>query len=257
MTAPRPIQGEGTTAQTWQDWPGIDELSPVLLNDLLGAAQRLVVLAPHPDDEILACGGLLACHAARGGVSLVVAVTDGEASHQGLSQWNADQLAERRRQESVQGLVRLGPFGSGQLNVARLGIKDSGLAHRHEQLLDSLGRLIAVDDLVVSTWRFDGHPDHDAVGAAADAVCAGIGCMLLQAPVWMWHWSHPGDSRVPWSCLRRLDLPAAVVDAKKNALSAHASQLEARVVEGLETLGPVLGLEIRQRAAWNFECYFL
>ena len=257
MKVSRPIQGEGTTGQTWQDWQGLSELGAVFFNDLLGAEQRLVVLAPHPDDEILACGGLLACHAARGGVSLVVAVTDGEASHQGVPTWNADRLAERRRQESARGLARLGLFSSNCPGIARLGLKDGGLAHCREQLVDSLGGQLAADDLVVSTWRCDGHPDHDAVGAAAVEVCTRVGCKLLQAPVWMWHWSRPGDSRVPWLRLHRLSLPASAVYAKTNALLAHASQLEARGGRGSQSLGPVLGRQIQERAGWTCEYYFL
>ena len=257
MTAPRLIQGEGTTGQTWQAWPGLRQLGQVSLNALLGARQRLVVLTPHPDDEILSCGGLLACHAARGGASLVVAVTDGEASHKGLPGWNADRLAERRRRESVSGLALLGRFGSDSLRVVRLGMKDGGVGPCAEQLLGSLRRLLASDDLVVSTWCFDGHPDHDAVGAAAIAGCAAVGCKLVQAPVWMWHWSCPDDSRVPWSRLHRLSLPASVVNAKQSALSAHASQLEARRDERFQLLDPVLGRQIQDRAGWDCEYYFL
>ena len=45
--------------------------------------RRLVVVAPHPDDEALGAGGLLQ-HMTRIGVeAMLVAVTDGEASHPG------------------------------------------------------------------------------------------------------------------------------------------------------------------------------
>jgi len=78
----RRIRGEGTTAETdWRDW--LADLRPPALSieQLLANTQRVVVVSPHPDDEVLACGGLLALHARRGGEVMVVAVTDGEASH--------------------------------------------------------------------------------------------------------------------------------------------------------------------------------
>ena len=43
--------------------------------------ERVVVVAPHPDDEVLAAGGLMRWMACRGREVLVVGVTDGEASH--------------------------------------------------------------------------------------------------------------------------------------------------------------------------------
>lgn len=45
--------------------------------------RRLVIVAPHPDDETLGCGLLIAA-AVRAGVRVaVIALTDGQASHPG------------------------------------------------------------------------------------------------------------------------------------------------------------------------------
>src|SRR5438046_7255856 len=43
--------------------------------DLRG--ERLLVLAPHPDDEVIGCGGLVAQHLAEGRSVRVVVATDG------------------------------------------------------------------------------------------------------------------------------------------------------------------------------------
>src|SRR4051794_2126286 len=43
--------------------------------DLRG--ERLLVLAPHPDDEVIGCGGLLALHLRDGRRVRVVVATDG------------------------------------------------------------------------------------------------------------------------------------------------------------------------------------
>jgi hypothetical protein len=54
---------------------------------------RAVVVAPHPDDEVLSVGGLLAQLADTGTPVEVIAVTDGTASHSGSTEWPAERLA--------------------------------------------------------------------------------------------------------------------------------------------------------------------
>ena len=78
----RRIEGCGTPDEEWQAWPGLAELPPVSARQLVPGSARAVVVAPHPDDEILACGGLLQLLAQQGSEVLLVAVTDGDASHQ-------------------------------------------------------------------------------------------------------------------------------------------------------------------------------
>ena len=60
---------------------------------------HVVVVSPHPDDETLGVGGLLAELLARGWSVCVVAVTDGEAAHGRQVPSAARRLARRRRAE--------------------------------------------------------------------------------------------------------------------------------------------------------------
>lgn len=251
--ADRLIQGGGTPDSVWLADPEVAGAAPVTLDSIVAADARLVVIAPHPDDEVLSCGGLMALHAARGGKTLVLAVTDGEASHAGSDQWTPATLGAARRLESADGLRLLASAGTA---VLRLGLPDGQLAGLQHELAQRLQALLHIDDVVVVTWQLDGHPDHDAAGAAARSACERVGCKLLEAPVWMWHWSQPGDQRVPWQRLRALRLPPAVVQAKRAALAAHQSQLQPRANrEGPE--GPVLGAHIVERAARHAEYFFV
>ena len=63
----RVIQGQGTPESAWRPWLGAQPFAQSSFLTIMGEAQRLVVVAPHPDDEVLACGGLLAMQAQRGG----------------------------------------------------------------------------------------------------------------------------------------------------------------------------------------------
>lgn len=246
----RRIRDDGTPEMAWQSWRGLDAIESVPIEKWMDPAMRLVVVAPHPDDEILACGGLMAMHAARGGSTLVVAVTDGEASHAGLSSWRAAKLASVRRTERLQGLSRLGCQGT---EVHRLGLPDGNVAGHTTALEEELRRVVRWGDVVVTTWRRDGHPDHEACGDAAANACGAAHCCLLQAPVWMWHWSRPSDARVPWHRLVGLRLTSREVAGKQRALAAHTSQLEPRG----GSIGPVLGPTMLERLTRRSEYFFV
>ena len=243
----RRIEGEGTPESSWQAWPILGELDEIILDEWLPVDTRLVVVAPHPDDEILACGGLMQLHAGRGGEILVVAVTDGERSHGEIDSPAKAELARVRVSESSEGLSRL---GLGNVAAVRLGLPDGGV--HVDRLVAELARVLRPTDLAVATWVLDGHPDHEATGSAAADACAARHCRLAQAPVWMWHWAAPDDPRVPWRRLRRLPIPAPVHARKVHALAAHATQLEAR--DGLA--GPVLGDAMLERLARRHEYFF-
>ena len=257
--ADRLIQGDGTPENIWLADPAVAGAAPVSLDQLITADARLVVISPHPDDEVLSCGGLMAMHARRGGKVLVLAVTDGEASHPGSDHWTPATLAAARQLESASGLLLL----AGQAcAVLRLGLPDGQVASLQAELATRLQSLLLADDVVIVTWRLDGHPDHDAAGEAAHIACASVGCKLIEAPVWMWHWSQPGDKRVPWQCMRALRLPPEVVQVKCAALDAHQSQLAPRsggdYINDLDSSeGPVLGRHIVERAGRHAEYFFV
>jgi len=80
--------------------------------------ERILILAPHPDDEVLAAGGVIASTSANRSASpiQVVVVTNGDASYLSalsygrhtLGQQNFRRLAVMRQQESLSALVFLG-----------------------------------------------------------------------------------------------------------------------------------------------------
>ncbi len=68
----------------------------------------ILVIAPHPDDEVLGCGGLLAACAAAGIKAHVAFLTDGSLSHPGSASWSQKRLAERRAVEAKRAARMLG-----------------------------------------------------------------------------------------------------------------------------------------------------
>jgi LmbE family N-acetylglucosaminyl deacetylase len=61
-----------------------------------------IIVAPHPDDESLACGGLIAHACARGLRAKVVIVTDGAGSHPNSKAYPPDRLSALREDEAKQ-----------------------------------------------------------------------------------------------------------------------------------------------------------
>ena len=242
----RAIVGNGTPEADWLTWLSAQKIPRITSLQLCGDKNRLVAVAPHPDDEVLACGGLLAQRASRGLRNLIIAVTDGEASHGQATPNTAGILRKRRVLERRKGLALLGVASE---SIVRLKIPDGKAVSNSREILDRLQCLLQPGDVVVSTWSLDGHPDHEACGKAV----GNAGHQHFQAPVWMWHWASPGDRRVPWASLVALELTANTVKLKQSALAQHRSQLEARGI----ALGPVLEKSIVQRAARHQEYFFM
>lgn len=248
--ATRVIGAPCVASQFWESWLLEEGIPRLTAKELIGKWQRLVVVAPHPDDEILACGALLHAHAAHGGACLVVAVTDGEASHAGSAGHDPQRMAQQRRLESDEGLQRLGAAAS---RTVRLGLPDGGLASCIDELETHLRGLIQASDVVVTTWRLDGHPDHEACGRCAASACQANGAKLLEAPVWMWHWADFWDPQVDWTRLQGVGMDSDTLARKLKALAAHRSQLVPRP----PALPPVLDPAIVERAAWDTEYFFV
>ena len=197
-------------------------------------SRRTVVVAPHPDDEILGVGGTISLLAAAGGQMVLVAVTDGEASHPGRQ----EELRARRPQESVAATQRLGIVPS---RTYRLRHPDGRVDE--DRLSSELVALVGSGDLVLAPWWRDGHPDHDRVGRAALAASR-RGADLLAYLVWTWHWASPSGD-VPWSRACRVELGPEIARRKRSAAQAFYSQITGPV--------PVLPSHVLVRCTRSFE----
>jgi LmbE family N-acetylglucosaminyl deacetylase len=180
-----------------------------------GSAPMLVV-APHPDDETLSIGGIIAAQTANGVDVTVVAVTDGEHAYQ-----QNRGLAALRREEQTCALARL---GVPQHKIIRFGLTDSCVADRRDELMARLQPLITADSQVVAPWCGDFHPDHEACARAAAAAAQRVGAALISYFFWTWH--RGTVESLAGVTLRKFELSDAMMTAKREALACHASQLQ-------------------------------
>jgi LmbE family N-acetylglucosaminyl deacetylase len=138
-----------------------------------------IVIAPHPDDETLGAGGLIAVQRRRGVPVTVIAITDGEAAYP-----DAPGLGEFRSMEQERALAQLGvPYS----DIVRLRLPDTKVADWESAIPDMVRPLANGNTLVVAPWRGDPHPDHEASGRAAEVLARNAGAVLVSYFFWAWH----------------------------------------------------------------------
>jgi LmbE family N-acetylglucosaminyl deacetylase len=208
----------GAAVATWQGRPP-------------EALDRVVVLAPHPDDEVLACGALMTWLHDLGHHLSIVAVTDGEGSHARSRRVDPDALRARRADERAAALSRLGL----DVGVERLGLPDGAVRTHEARLQRALEDRLDPRTTVVAPWRRDGHPDHEATGRAALVAARRTGAHLWEVPIWAKVAGPPPLSVRPGS---RLLLSDEQQRRKRESVACFRSQLHAQGPDAVD--GPVV-----------------
>ncbi len=244
----RLIQGAGTQEADWQAAPWLADADGALLDDMLPPGSRLVIVAPHPDDEVLGCGGLIHDAVAAGREVCVVALTDGERAYPEEAAWPPARLAQARRAELRDALAAL---GAGDVEVWHLALGDGALAGRHADMVRALAARCTVRDVLCVTWARDGHPDHEAASAAARDVARQRGLPLFEYPIWGWHWADAAQSPFGDGLLR-YELDARAQACKAAAMRRFVTQT-GEVAPA--PAAPILPPAVLQRFQRPFEIY--
>lgn len=197
----------------------------------LATPGRIVVVAPHPDDEVLGLGGFLSRCAHVAARVEIVAVSDGEGAYVEANREQRQQLVWTRAAERKLALEALGLAVS---RIHRLGIADGAVAQTNEAMLDHLVRILAAGNapsdarptVLVAPWRHDLHPDHEAAGRVSSRAAIEAGCEFWEVPIWSWY--HLGDLPTPLPLDRatRVALTPEERHAKRAALNCFQSQTE-------------------------------
>ncbi|WP_407521396.1 PIG-L deacetylase family protein [Methylobacterium oryzisoli] len=223
------------------------------LDDLTGG-RGLVVVAPHPDDESLGCGGLIAQACARGLPVRLVVVSDGVGSHPNSPSYPPARLRDLREEETRAAARALG-LAAEQIGFLRLpdrAVPATGpAAEAAAEAIAAAARACGAGALFV-TWARDPHCDHQACAALAGLARRRLPAVRLFAyPVW--GWSLPGDTEVgapPRGV--RLDISGQRA-AKASAVAAHRSQTTDLIDDDPE--GFRLDASMLERFAQPFEIF--
>jgi LmbE family N-acetylglucosaminyl deacetylase len=193
------------------------------------AVTNVLVIAPHPDDESLGCGGLISRLAAHGRCIYTVFVTDGGASHRASIKWSREALAACREREAREALYRL---GVGEHPRMFLRLHDAAMPpDSSEKWRLALGQLDFVlrtfrPDLVLLPWRRDPHCDHrHSWRLVTDAICqSALSPMTLEYAIWLEEFGLPADYPRADEVRPIVFDISLEVGHKRAAIAAHLSQ---------------------------------
>jgi LmbE family N-acetylglucosaminyl deacetylase len=145
-------------------------------------SRRLLVIAPHPDDEAIGAWGLIVRARRRGADVRVIVVTDGAGSHRASPSWPRARLVQERQRETRAAMRRIGVPASA---VTFLGLPDGGLprCRATPRRLSAAMRRVLGPLLLVGPAGSDDHPDHRVV-ATVLARTRRPGVRRFEYPVW-------------------------------------------------------------------------
>jgi LmbE family N-acetylglucosaminyl deacetylase len=193
------------------------------------SADRVLVLAPHPDDETIGCGGCVALLAASGADVRVLSMSSGENRLPGGAR--AETEAFDRVRELKRACTILGATLAGALTLP------DGELGRHQAAMTS-----AVDVLIRSfrpeiifvPWLLDDHPDHRALSQAL-AACDSLS---ETSEIWCYEiWAALPPNRLvdvsPWWETKEKALASHESGFRTFDLSAHLALGRWRAIAGL------------------------
>ena len=171
-------------------------------------ARALLVFAPHPDDEVLGCGGLIA-NTLKAGIPVhVVVVSDGSLGGDAVLR-----EAESRQAALALASPGLAPALTFWRQPDRGLAADAALVQRMHAAISQTGA-----DCVLAPSPYEIHPDHRAVAVAAAAAMARVWLGDSTARLVFYEVGHPLFANV------LVDITAAVA-RKEAALQCFPSQM--------------------------------
>ena len=185
--------------------------------------ERILILAPHPSDEVVGCAAAIGRARAEGAAAHVLYLTTGVPPAETLWSWDRERhpaLVATRRQEAEAVSATLGVKIAGFRDAPARTLK-SNLKGARESIRDALDDLKA--DMVWVPAYEGGHQDNDVTNSLGNA---------LNTDVEVWEFAEY-NSAVGWSASHRFPKPnggereIALSEeeqtAKRTALAAYAS----------------------------------
>ncbi len=187
---------------------------------------KTLVVAPHPDDESLGCGGAIALLREFKGEVKVLVLSDGTLSHPNSVKFPPEKLRELRETEMLRALKILGVPAE---DVTFFRYRDRNVPNTNsESWLEAVEKCRAYlrknqAETILVPWRRDPHPDHRAAYSLIKAACKNS-VRVIEYPIWLWEIAESADApRFDEVSAWRLDISRAI-KKKQRAIGAHASQ---------------------------------
>ena len=177
-------------------------------DNVLNSGNRILVLAPHPDDETLGCGGTIALYAGMGKEVCAAIISKGEAVNV-----KAEDIADLRRKEVYRAAEIL------QIRqVVFMDFPDAALNTCYDEVKQSIRRLMQTfkPDIVFAPSPMDLHEDHVVVSRIAMFLLREFNSFKVAF--------YEIYSPIRYNCI--VDITGVIDIKKKAAMCYHYSLLE-------------------------------
>lgn len=202
---------------------------------VMGLGTTLIV-APHADDESLACGGVISLLRKYNQTVYILLLSDGTLSHPNSVEYPAEKLRNLRENEL---LTAARALDVPVKNIIFCRYKDRqvpGLQNPHfDQAVSNMNKIIEIigPQSIFVPWRKDPHPDHIAAYELIDNASTN-GAKIYEYAVWLNKIGSAADfpslnEIIPF----KLDI-SSVLTKKQNAISAHQSQISDLITDDPE-----------------------
>ncbi len=185
------------------------------------AVNRALIVAPHPDDETLGCGGAIALLRSIGCDVSVLVVSDGTLSHPNSKKYPPLALRELRESETIAALAILGVEANA---IAFLRLPDGAVSSKKPDLSSYLTQV--APEIVFLPLRYDPHPDHRASFELVSNALTSLNMSARRVEYPIWDWDDSQSKNWDNSKLKswRLDI-SFVGELKQKAIACYRSQI--------------------------------
>ena len=231
------------------------EKIPLVPEETVRLFGKTLIVAPHPDDESLGCGGAIALLRKYDLEVSILVLSDGTLSHPNSVKFPKETLRNLREKELRQAAEILGVENR---KITFFRYKDRNVPDENSvdfhQAVERVKAFLAAEkpQTIFVPWRRDPHPDHRAAFQLINAA-KNENQKIIEYPIWLYELAESADAPLETEVSAfRLDIES-VAALKQKAIRAHASQTTDLIDDDAD--GFRLSKEVLQNFAAPFEIY--
>lgn len=188
---------------------------------------KTLIIAPHPDDESLGCGGTIALLRKFSLEVSILVLSDGTLSHPNSQKYPQEKLRRLREKELIEAAEIL---DVSEKNIIFLRYPDRAVPNADSPYFSAAAQqcrdyLVQINPQTIFVpWRRDPHPDHQAAFQLINRA-KNAHHKIIEYPIWLYDLAQSDDApRESEVSAFRLDI-TPVLEIKQQAIHAHRSQI--------------------------------
>ncbi len=214
----------------------------------LETGDNIVIISPHPDDEVLGCGGMITYLRQNRRKVSVIFLTHGEHLTKSIDE---ETLANERRNLTDRAMLAIGEpvddisflnFGDGKINAENPEVS---------RLIKILDRI--EPSAIFIPHHFEGWNDHVQANLIIHSYIKGKQIKIYEYCVWFWY-TMPFDKifSIRWRDARIFKMSRRIRNTKLNAIHIYT---DAKNNEGMPFSGNLPKIMLKS-CSWRHEIYF-